>query len=151
KRRGYRLEPIVPDLVLDMGPTCRKHRYDYWHTIAELVSENYFGQIQNWCHGHKILSGGHLLAEESLVGHVPLYGDFLRCARRLDAPSIDCLTSLPAEVPWSIARLMASAAELEEKTVVMCETSDHIQRYRPPGDKRPVRDVSEAEIRGTCN
>lgn len=33
----------------------------------------------------------------------------------------------------------------------MCETSDHSQHYRPPGDKRPVQTVTEEEIRGTCN
>jgi hypothetical protein len=64
---------------------------------------------------------------------------------------MDCLSSLPPEVPWYVARLVASAAELEEKSVVMCETSDHVQRYRPAGDHRPVREVTEAEIRGTCN
>ncbi len=150
-RRGYPLEPIVAELVLDAGAAGRKHRYDYWLTIAELVSENYFGQIQDWCRAHNLRSGGHLLMEESLVAHVPFYGDFFRCARRLDAPSIDCLTSLPPEVPWFIARLLASAAELEGKTAVMSETSDFAQRYRPPGDARPVRNVTEAEIRGTCN
>jgi hypothetical protein len=151
RRRGYPIEPIIPDLVLDGGPAAQRHRYDFWLTISELVSENYFGQIQDWCQRHHLRSGGHLLMEESLVAHVPFYGDFFRCARRLDAPSIDCLTSLPAETPWFIARLVASVAELEGKTVVMCETSDHAQRYRPPGDARPVRDVTEAEIRGTCN
>ncbi len=151
KRRGYDIEPAVADLVLDLGPAAPKHRYDFWLTIAELVSENYFGQIQEWCHAHNLNSGGHLLMEENLAAHVPFYGDFLRCARRLDAPSIDCLSSLPPEVPWFIARLLASAAELEGKTIVMSETSDHVQRYRPPGDNRPVRDVTEAEIRGTCN
>lgn len=150
-RRGYPLEPIVADLVLDAGATGRKHRYDFWLTIGELISENYFGQIQDWCRAHGLRSGGHLLMEESLAAHVPFYGDFFRCARRLDAPSIDCLSSLPPEVPWFIARLLASAAELEGKTVVMSETSDHSQRYRPPGDARPVREVTEAEIRGTCN
>jgi hypothetical protein len=151
KRRGYAIEPIVPELVLEAGPRGQRHRYDFWLTIAELVSENYFGQIQSWCHEHGVRSGGHLLMEEGLVAHVPLYGDFVRSARRLDAPSIDCLSSLPPEVPWFIARLLASAAELEGKTVVMSETSDHAQRYRPPGDHRPVRDVTEAEIRGTLN
>jgi hypothetical protein len=33
----------------------------------------------------------------------------------------------------------------------MSETSDHSQRYRPAGDPRPKRVVTEAEIRGTCN
>ena len=151
KRRGYDLRPIIPALVADAGSKGQRSRYDFWLTIGELVSENYFGQIQTWCRQHQIPSGGHLLAEEGLAAHVPLYGDFFRCLRRLDAPSIDCLTSVPSEVPWHIARLAASAAELEGKRVVMCETSDHSQRYRPPGDQRPVRTVTETEIRGTVN
>ncbi|MFO0888942.1 MAG: glycosyl hydrolase [Isosphaeraceae bacterium] len=151
RRRGYALEPVLPNLVLEAGGPGARNRYDYWLTVGELVSENFFGQIQDWCRGHNIASGGHLLMEESLTSHVPLYGDLFRCARRLDAPSIDCLTSLPPDVPWWIARLLASAAEVEGKSIVMSETSDHAQRYRPPGDARPVRTVTEAEIRGTCH
>ena len=152
QRRGYALdEKVLPSLITETGAGGEKHRYDYWLTVGELVSANYFGQIQSWGRQHHVPSGGHLLLEESIAGHVPLYGDFFRCIRRLDAPSIDCLTSLPSEVPWYIARLLASAAELEGRTIVMCETSDHAQHYRPPGDQRPKRVVSEAEIRGTCN
>jgi hypothetical protein len=151
KRRGYALEPVVPALVAEAGVEGRRARYDYWRTVGELVSDSYFGQIQRWCSQHQVLSGGHLLMEENLVNQVPLYGDFFRCLRRLDAPSIDCLTSIPDQVPWYIARLASSAAELENKSVTMCETSDHSQRYRPPGDTRPVRTVTEEEIRGTCN
>ncbi|WP_165220191.1 glycosyl hydrolase [Aquisphaera insulae] len=150
-RRGYPLESILPSLASDSGPSAAKARHDYWLTVAELVSDGYFGQIRDWCRSHSLLSGGHLLMEESLAAHVPLYGDFLRCARKLDAPGIDCLTSLPPEVPWFVARLAASAAELEGNTLVMSETSDHSQRYRPAGDARPVRPVSESEIRGTLN
>jgi hypothetical protein len=151
KRRGYELEPLIPALVADAGPKGQSVRYDFWLTVGELVSENFFGQIQQWCREHNILSGGHLLLEEPLLTHVPLYGDFFRCARRLDAPSIDCLTSIPEEVPWFIARLISSVADLEGRAVTMCETSDHVQRFRPPGDDRPVREVTEDEIRGTCN
>ncbi len=151
KRRGYVLETVLPALVVDAGGEGQRARYDFWNTVGDLVSENYFGQIQQWCHRHNVASGGHLLMEESIAAHVPLYGDFFRCARRLDAPSIDCLTSIPAQVPWFIARLMGSVADLEGRTVTMCETSDHSQRYRPAGDTRPVRIVTEDEIRGTCN
>ena len=151
KRRGYALEPVVPALVAEAGEAGRRARYDYWQTVGELVSDSYFGQIQRWCSQHRVLSGGHLLMEENLVNQVPLYGDFFRCLRRLDAPSIDCLTSIPDQVPWYIARLAGSAAELENRSVTMCETSDHSQRYRPPGDTRPARAVTEEEIRGTCN
>jgi hypothetical protein len=151
KRRGRELRPLLPALVAEAGPASARARHDFWNTVGELVAENYFGQIQTWCRQHNLLSGGHLLMEESLVGHVPLYGHFFRCLRRLDAPGIDCLTSLPPQVPWYIARLIGSVADLEGRTVTMCEVSDHSQRYRPPGDTRPVRIVTEDEIRGTCN
>jgi hypothetical protein len=152
KRRGYALDTaLLPALVAEAGSAGAKIRYDFWLTVGELVSENYFGQIQDRCRQYHIPSGGHLLAEEGIVGHVPLYGDFFRCIRRLDAPSIDCLTSVPPEVPWYIARLLSSAAELEGRSLVMSETSDHSQHYRPAGDQRPRRTVTEAEIRGTCN
>jgi hypothetical protein len=151
QRRGYALEPNLPALVVGAGPRSARTRHDFWLTIGELVAENYFGQIQRWCDRHRIPSGGHLLAEENLANHVALYGDFFRCVRRLDASSIDCLTSFPPDVPWYIARLVASAAELEGKLLVMCETSDHAQVWRPAGDTRPRRVVTEAEIRGTCN
>lgn len=151
RRRGYALVPRLAALVADAGAESRRVRHDFWLTVGELVSENYFGQIQQWCAQHNLASGGHLLAEEGLAVHVPLYGDFFRCLRRLDAPSIDCLTSVPAEVPWHIARLCGSAAELEGRSLTMCETSDHAQQWRPPGDTRPQRVVTEAEIRGTCN
>ncbi|MBN2310589.1 MAG: hypothetical protein JXR94_16570 [Candidatus Hydrogenedentes bacterium] len=150
-RRGYLLEPGIPALIGDAGARGRAVRYDFWLTVAELVSENYFGQIQTWCREHNTRSGGHLLMEEALLTHVPLYGDLFRCARRVDAPSIDCLTSLPPQVPWFVARLFGSVADLEERAVTMSETSDHAQRYRPAGDTRPVQPVSEDEIRGTCN
>ncbi len=151
ERCGRELRPLLPALVAEAGPIGARARYDFWNLVGDLVAENYFGQIQTWCRKHNILSGGHLLMEESLVGHVPLYGDFFRCMRRLDAPGIDCLTSLPPETPWHIARLIGSIADIEGRSVTMCEVSDHSQRYRPAGDTRPVRIVTEDEIRGACN
>jgi hypothetical protein len=151
KRRGHELEPHIPALVADAGPTGSAARYEFWRTVGELVSENYFGQIQAWCREHNTRSGGHLLMEESLLSHVPLYGDLFQCLRRLDAPSMDCLTSIPSAVPWYVARLVSSAAELEGRAVTMSETSDHVQHYRPKGDERAVRVVTEDEIRGACN
>lgn len=151
KRRGYAIEPLLPLLLVDGGTNTPKTRYDFWKTVGELVEQNYFGQLRTWCNEHHFHSGGHLLMEEGLTAQVSLYGDFFSCLRALDAPGIDCLTSIPAEVPWQIARQASGAADLNGNTNVMCETSDHSQRYRPAGDTRPVRRVTEAEIRGTCN
>jgi len=151
RRCGYDMTPLLPALFVDAGPEGTKFRYDFWKTVGDLVSENFFGQIQTWGGQHNIPSGGHLLAEESFLSGVPLYGNFFQCLRRLDAPSMDCLTSIPESVPWYVARLVGSAAELESRAVTMSETSDHAQRYRAEGDTRPVRVVTEDEIRGTCN
>ncbi|MGC8744037.1 MAG: glycosyl hydrolase [Verrucomicrobiia bacterium] len=151
RRRGYDIMKTIPALFSELDENYKKRRYDFWLTIGELVSENYFGQIRDWCRKHNIESGGHLLAEESIVNHVPLYGDFFRSIQTLDAPGIDCLTSIPSEVPWYIAKLAQSAAQLQGRKIVMCETSDHIQTYRPKGDQRPKRIVTESEIRGTLN
>ena len=151
KRHGYALDQWLPLLIADGGPKTASLRYDFWRTVGDLVSENFFGQIQAWGREHRLPSGGHLLLEEPILQHVPLYGDLFQCERRLDAPSIDCLTSIPEEVPWYIARLISSVANLEGHSITMCETSDHCQQYRPPTDPRPVRIVTEEEIRGTCN
>ena len=151
KRRGYDVSGVVPLLVSDAGGAEQKPRVDYWRTVGELVAESFLGQIQERCRKLGFQSGGHLLIEESLLAQVALYGDFFGCIRRLDAPSIDCLTSVPAEVPWYSARLLSSAGELGGRTTTMCETSDFGQVYRPQGDTRPARQVTEEEIRGTCN
>jgi len=141
----------LPALLLDYGPAGKGARYGFWRLVSRRVADNYFGLIRTWCRQHGLLSGGHLLMEESLTAQVALYGDGFACLRRLDAPSIDCLTSLPTEVPWRIARLALSAAVLEGNSLTMCETSDHSQQYRPDGDTRPKQQVSEAQIRGTLN
>ncbi|MCB1128162.1 MAG: hypothetical protein KDM81_16835, partial [Verrucomicrobiae bacterium] len=63
RRRGYDLAPLLPDLLLaEAGPDAARHRHDFWQTIGELVSENYFGQIETACRTLGLPSGGHLLA-----------------------------------------------------------------------------------------
>jgi hypothetical protein len=149
KRRGYPLEPIIPLLFASAGVRGQKERYDFWQTVGELVAENYFGQIGQWCEKHKVLSGGHLLEEESLLQHVVNYGNFFLCARRLTAPGIDSITSLPSWNPWYIARLLSSVTELEGRTITMSETCSYLEAYGP-WHKEPYN-VSEEEIRGTLN
>lgn len=150
-RRGHDLAPLLPALFTNAGPRGAHARHDFWQTVGELVASNYFGQLRDWCRRHNVPSGGHLLLEEPLLSHVTCYGDLFRCERMLDAPSLDCLTSIPDQVHWFSARLVSSAGEIEDRIDNMCETSDHAQRYRPTGDNRPPVPVTEAQIRGTCN
>ncbi len=149
-RWGEPLLPKLPLLFAD-GPGDALVRHRFWKLIGEQVSTNYFGRIRQWCDAHGLRSGGHLLAEESLLGHVPFYGDFMACARELTAPSIDVLTSVPSQVPIHGGKLVASAGELCGNTVTMSEASDHSQRYRREGDTRPIVQVTVDEIRGSLH
>jgi len=146
ERWGYDLIGVLPALFFDAGPDTGRVRCDFWELVGDLVAENYFGQIQDWCRRHGIASTGHLLAEEMLCDHVGYYGNFLACLRRLDIPGIDCLTSLPGEVNWYIAKMIGSIADQEGLPQRMSETSDHIQCR-----SRPMRLVTPDEIRGTAN
>ncbi|MHB1456988.1 MAG: glycosyl hydrolase [Armatimonadota bacterium] len=151
KRRGYDIQPLIPLLVGESDVKSARVRYDFWKTIGELVSENFFGQIETWCKAHNVASGGHLVQEEPLMDHVAFYGNFFQCLRKMGAPGIDCLTSVPSQVPPHIGRMISSAADLEGKTLTMSETSDFGQIYRAAGDTRPITNVTEDEIKGTCN
>ena len=151
-RTGRDLLTDVPALVFENASgTTPKLRYGFWNLVGDRVSRNYMGQLTEWATRHGILSGGHLLAEEGLSSHVPYYGDFFRCLRALSAPSIDCLTSIPSTVPWITAQFGGSAGALNGSRYVMCEASDHAQKWRRPGDTRPVYQVSEDEIIGSLN
>ncbi|MBQ7190218.1 MAG: hypothetical protein IJR99_12480 [Kiritimatiellae bacterium] len=151
ERTGRTFFDDVPAIVGEAGTLSLRDRFDFWNLVGDLVSQNYFGTLKQWCNAHGFHSGGHLLMEESVEAHVPLYGDFFRCLRLLDAPSIDCLQSLPSHVPWQTALFAGSSAELNGDRYVMCEASDHCQRYRPKGDTRPIVQVTEAQIIGSLN
>lgn len=150
ERCGYDLTPLIPLLAIDSpAKNVARVKYDFWKTVGDLVAENYFGQLQEYCAKYNIPSGGHLISEESMATHIPFYGSYFACERRLDAPSIDCLTSLPGDVPWHIALQASSIAQLNNDRLVMSETSDHSQVWRPAGDTRPKTIVSVDEMRGT--
>ena len=149
---GRDLLADVPALVFETAAgTSPALRHAFWNLVGDRVSRNFMGQIDAWGRTHDMPGGGHLLAEEWLSGHVPLYGDFFRCLRALGQPGTDMLTSIPGEVNWFTCQVAGSAGALNGSRHVMCEVSDHCQKYRPAGDKRPVYQVSTNEINGTLN
>ena len=123
-RYGLSLEDGLLRLMLDEGPEGQKLRYRYFRVVTDLLTRNYFGQIRDYCHTQKLLSGGHLLLEECMMAHVPLYGDIMACYRAMDVPGIDNLTGMPAFTRRYLysSRLASSAAELEGRSRMMVES-----------------------------
>jgi len=95
EKKGYDLVAVLPSLFHLAGPKTGKFRYDFYDVQSDLVAENYFGQIEAWCHEHKVASSGHMLLEESLLFHVMFSGSMMKNWARMDLPGVDLLGALP--------------------------------------------------------
>jgi hypothetical protein len=108
-----------------------KTRRQYWSLIEDLVTQNFFTQIQDWCKKHKVLSSGHTLCEETVIKQVPLYGNSIKALSAMDIPGLDLLSSEPSDVTkygWLTAGLPCSAALLKGSRRIMTEVSDFEQK-----------------------
>ena len=133
KRTGRVLENDIATLAFPDGSgRSKKVRYDYWNLVGELLTENFFGVIDDWCQKHGILSGGHLMCEENFADHVGFYGDFLSCLKRMSAPGIDMLTILPPKIARRTPLFVGSARALGGRQNAMVEISDHSERSVKP-------------------
>ena len=141
KRHGYRPEDKLIELYLDKGPEGQRVRYQYFKTVGDLLARNYFGQIKDWCAAHHFQSGGHLLLEETMMAHVPLYGNIMQQYREMHAPGIDILSCFPENMPVHTPKLASSAAELSGHHLVMSEPCPVADRRQLGGRETPAESV----------
>jgi hypothetical protein len=114
----------------------RKVRSQFWSLVADLVSDRYFGALQDWCKHHGVASSGHGLWEESIIHHPALQGNALKTLTRMHIPGLDVLSSDPQAVLtsyWMTAALPVSAALLSGGRRVMTEVSDFSQKMGGKG------------------
>jgi len=94
----------------------------FWQTVAELMNEAFFDQIEKWCAAHGIAFSGHCLLEEGLAMHTPLYGNLVKQLKTFDYPGADMLTGDPEAYKFSDAdyalatRYVGGAARMAGKT-----------------------------------
>ncbi|MGB9597978.1 MAG: glycosyl hydrolase, partial [Candidatus Poribacteria bacterium] len=130
-RMGYDIVPYLPYLFVDCGEDTVYKRIQFWKVVSELIEENFYGQIQDWCNENGTKSSGHALWEEHLSWHVGFEGDLYRDLRRMDIPGIDILSSNPTQhvrarhIP--IPKFVSSVTHLAGKELCMSETSSFIQ------------------------
>lgn len=117
----------------DADKTVRRR---FWQLVGDLLSERYFGTIQQWCRENRVASSGHNLWEEALMHHPALYGNALKALTRMDIPGMDELSSDPAVVlhgHWMTAAMPASAAILSGGRRVFTEVSDFSEKMSGRG------------------
>ncbi|MBQ9150723.1 MAG: hypothetical protein IJX72_00625, partial [Clostridia bacterium] len=97
QKYGYDLRPYLPLVYNSDSDEAVRLRAHFYAHIGDLVSENFFGQIQDWCKTHGITLSGHLLLEEQMVYHVPVYGNYIQCAQSMGFPGFDVLSPRPVD------------------------------------------------------
>jgi hypothetical protein len=95
KKYGYDPRPLLPLLFNDTSDVAQRLRSQFYAHVGDLVSENYFGQIQAWCKAHGVQLSGHLLLEEQMFYHVPVYGNYIQCSLSMGWPGFDILDPRP--------------------------------------------------------
>ena len=88
---GYRIEDKLHYLFTGTSSEARIVRVNYRQTVAQIISESYFKQINDYCVENGSYLSGHLFAEESLSAHVTGYGDNMQCLRQMGIPGVDVL------------------------------------------------------------
>jgi len=151
---GYDINQKLNFLFEGTSEEAKTVRLNYRQTIGEMVSQNYFKQISDFCVANGTKSSGHLLCEENIVQHVVYYGNLMQCIREEGIPGVDILTGNPvtymqeSSSPYFMApKYVASAARLAGKSnlvmVEVCPTDTQASDY----SKQTVVDA----LRGTVN
>ena len=142
-------EPLRPESLFGGSSEADKLvRQRYWELMGEKFRANYCDSLSAWCKRAGKLSSGHLLSEEQMIRHTPLYGNMLLAQRGQDIPGMDMLDTDPAAWNmvdcWLIASLPESAAYLDGKRRIFTEVSDHNQSVLGDGP------ASLAAMKGTA-
>jgi len=148
ERRGYDLEPLLIYLFRGEGEKAKQVRCDFHQTLSEIYSENFAGQIAEFCQKNGIAFSGHLLWEESLVCHAILEGNYFAQLSKMDFPGIDILTTNPSTIAGGraclTAKFISSVAHLHGKRHTMSETSGFSERMGG-------REITKEMMIGTAN
>lgn len=129
---GYSLSHKLHLLFESDSDEAKLVRVNYRQTVGELVSENYFAQLNDYCVEHGSVLSGHLLLEEGVAHHAYYYGDLMQCVRAMGIAGVDSLMGndvafMDIGNPWFMAvKYATSATTLEGKDrltmVELCAT-----------------------------
>jgi uncharacterized protein YneF (UPF0154 family) len=130
-RYGYDILPELAHLFVNIDEKTPYIRLHFWKVVSELIEENFYKQIQDWCQVNGTASSGHALCEEQIFWHSAFEGDLYRDLRRMDIPGIDMLSSNPTQLARSrqipVPKFVSSVTHLANRELCMSETSSHVQ------------------------
>jgi hypothetical protein len=116
---GYSILDKFHLIFADDTTEAKLVRVNYRQTVGELVSESYFGQLNEFCEANGSKLSGHLLLEEAVAHHAYYYGDLMQCIRKMGIAGVDSLhgndiTFMSTSQPtFMAAKYAASVTTLE--------------------------------------
>jgi len=118
RRRGYDLWPWLPVLtgrVVGSVDESERFLWDFRRTLADLLTENHYGTIQDMAHRHNM----GLYAEATGI-HIPTVADQLECKGRTDVP----MGEFWADMKWGMddTKEAASAAHIYGQNIAAAES-----------------------------
>lgn len=127
---AYDLKEVLPMLFAGSSAEAKRVRCNFYEYVGTRLSETFFGQIEKWCEENGTKLSGHMLLEEQMMYHIPVYGDFMRCAQQVAYPGFDILNPRPEQYINGIStggKYASSVAWLYNKDrvfVEICPVSD---------------------------
>lgn len=106
---GYDLMPHLHRLFEGEEVLDKTVRVHFEQTVAKMVVDGFFKQINEWCAAHNMKFSGHNLLEESIGFHVVMNGDLFACLRNMSWPGVDILTGDPEEFKNAAFHYMMAA------------------------------------------
>lgn len=120
KRRGYQLTSWLPTLtgrVVKNAETTQQFLWDFRCTIADLLTENHYGETQKFAREHHL----GLYAEGPGIG-LPTVADNLACKGRTDIPMGEFWINRSMDDNIDDPKEAASAAHIYGKPIVATES-----------------------------
>lgn len=121
---GYDLRPVLHMVYSGDDAQAKRVRAHFYAHVGDLVAENFFGQVQTWAKEHGTELSGHLLLEEQMQYHVPVYGNYIQCSKNMGYSGFDVLNVRPGpylDETSTGGKYASSAAWLYGKDRVMIE------------------------------
>ncbi len=131
KRRGYNLEPHLPELVAD-GLQSASVRHDWGKTLTELAEERYLTPIRDWAHAHRTLFRSQTYGEPPVI---------LSSNNLVDLPEGE---AGPKWRTFSTARWASSASHIYGRPVTSTETWTWL--HAPAFRATPLDIKAEADL-----
>ena len=105
---GTVLEEELESLFIEK-PGYETVRFRFWETAADLLAENYYGRINQWCLKYGKQYTAHLKGEENLFFQISPSGSAFRNLLGVNTPAVDALERYPGNhyyprIPSSISK-----------------------------------------------